>query len=61
MAFFDVHMYYGGWFGHVDGIMKYTNGEKTVVASQDGDFWCVYEAGEQLRHLDVDDKYVIAM
>ncbi|MED6132229.1 hypothetical protein PIB30_017306 [Stylosanthes scabra] len=54
-------MYCGGWFGHVDGIMKYKNGEKTIVVGQDGDFWSVYEAQEYLRHLDVDDKYVSAM
>ncbi|MED6204422.1 hypothetical protein PIB30_009166 [Stylosanthes scabra] len=36
MTFFNVHMYYEGYFGHVEGIMKYKDGEKTIVAGQDG-------------------------
>ncbi|MED6212373.1 hypothetical protein PIB30_082634, partial [Stylosanthes scabra] len=61
MAFFDVHMYYGGCFGHVDGIMKYKDGEKTIVIGQDEDFWCIYEAEEQLRHLGIKKRSICAM
>ncbi|MED6174786.1 hypothetical protein PIB30_072299, partial [Stylosanthes scabra] len=44
MAFFDVHVYHGGFFGHdEDGRMVYENGEQ-IVGGQDADFWSVFEA-----------------
>ncbi|MED6109879.1 hypothetical protein PIB30_037628 [Stylosanthes scabra] len=62
MAFFDVHMYYGGYFGHdEEGIMRYKDGEKTVVGGQDADFWSVFEAEEQLAHQGVDRSHISAM
>ncbi|MED6157855.1 hypothetical protein PIB30_027384 [Stylosanthes scabra] len=37
------------------------DGEKTVVGGQDADFWCIFEAEEQLMHLGVEKRNISAM
>ncbi|MED6121113.1 hypothetical protein PIB30_027183 [Stylosanthes scabra] len=48
MVFLNIKVYHGGWIGHVDGSMRYIGGHTMIVEDNDSDFWCVYEAEEQL-------------
>ncbi|MED6191189.1 hypothetical protein PIB30_113703, partial [Stylosanthes scabra] len=61
MVFFNIKVYYRGWIGHVDGIMRYVGGNEVIVEDNDSDFWCVYEAEEQLSRFGVDKDDIAAM
>ncbi|MED6125076.1 hypothetical protein PIB30_065118, partial [Stylosanthes scabra] len=47
MVYFDIKVHHKGYFGYVDGVMRYV-GETLTVEDNDSDFWCVFEAEEQL-------------
>ncbi|MED6198242.1 hypothetical protein PIB30_064297 [Stylosanthes scabra] len=55
MVYFDIELYHRGYFGHVDGVMRYIGGVKLVIGDNDSDFWSVFEADEQVRRLGDDD------
>ncbi|MED6120886.1 hypothetical protein PIB30_025040 [Stylosanthes scabra] len=55
MVYFDIDLYHRGYFGHVDGVMRYIGGETLVIGDNDSDFWSVFEADEQVRRLGDDD------
>ncbi|MED6170002.1 hypothetical protein PIB30_026458 [Stylosanthes scabra] len=61
MVFFNIKVYYRGLIGHVDGIMRYVGGNEVIVEDNDSDFWCVYEAEEQLARFGVDKDDIAAM
>ncbi|MED6116316.1 hypothetical protein PIB30_099185, partial [Stylosanthes scabra] len=61
MVFFNIKVYYRGWIGNVDGIMRYVGGNVLTVEDNDSDFWCVYEAEEQLSRFGVDKDDIAAM
>ncbi|MED6210090.1 hypothetical protein PIB30_060865 [Stylosanthes scabra] len=55
MVYFDIALYHRGYFGYVDGVMRYVGGEKLTIEDNDSDFWSVFEAEEQIRRLGDDD------
>ncbi|MED6144031.1 hypothetical protein PIB30_011533 [Stylosanthes scabra] len=55
MIYFDIALYHRGYFGYVDGVMRYVEGEKLMIEDNDSDFWSVYEVDKQVRRLGDDD------
>ncbi|MED6177679.1 hypothetical protein PIB30_100428 [Stylosanthes scabra] len=47
MVYFDIKLYHKGYFGYKNGKMRYF-GEELLVGDFDSDFWCVFEAEDQL-------------
>ncbi|MED6114938.1 hypothetical protein PIB30_085385 [Stylosanthes scabra] len=56
MVLFNITLYHRGHFGYVDGAMDYLGGQKLTIEDNDRDFWCVYEAAEQLLRLGYDKE-----
>ncbi|MED6193547.1 hypothetical protein PIB30_020514 [Stylosanthes scabra] len=50
-----------GYFGYVDGVLRYVGGEKLTIRDNDSDFWCVYEAEEQLSRFGYPKSDIYAM
>ncbi|MED6219662.1 hypothetical protein PIB30_037888 [Stylosanthes scabra] len=51
MVYFDIKLYDRGYFGYVDGVMRYVGGRELTIVDNDSDFWSIYVAEEQLRRL----------
>ncbi|MED6116123.1 hypothetical protein PIB30_097125 [Stylosanthes scabra] len=60
MVYFNIKLYQKGYFGFVDGVMRY-KGQELIIEDNDSDFWSVYEAEEQLRRLGYEDDDFSAM
>ncbi|MED6143706.1 hypothetical protein PIB30_008347 [Stylosanthes scabra] len=60
MVYFNIKLYHKGYFGFVDGVMRY-KGQELIIEDNDSDFWSVYEAEEQLRRLGHEDDDISAM
>ncbi|MED6112691.1 hypothetical protein PIB30_063822 [Stylosanthes scabra] len=60
MVYFNITLYHEGFFGYVDGAMRYI-GQVLTIEDNDSDFWSVFEALEQLRRLGHEDGDVAAM
>ncbi|MED6224156.1 hypothetical protein PIB30_081124 [Stylosanthes scabra] len=61
IVFFDIKVYHGGWFGYVNGSMRYVGGDTVIVEDNDSDFWCVFEAEEQLTRFGHAKEDIAAM
>ncbi|MED6196736.1 hypothetical protein PIB30_050091 [Stylosanthes scabra] len=61
MALFNITLHHKGYFGYVDGLMRYVGGEKLVIEENDSDFWCVFEAEEQISRLGTHKSDISAM
>ncbi|MED6128162.1 hypothetical protein PIB30_094953 [Stylosanthes scabra] len=58
---FDFEVYHGGWSGYVDGSMRYVGGQIVIVEENDSNFWCVFEADEQLTRFGYAKADIAAM
>ncbi|MED6161632.1 hypothetical protein PIB30_062587 [Stylosanthes scabra] len=61
MALMDIALFHKGYFGYVDGRMRYLDGMETYIQGQDSDFWAVFEAEEQLRHFSYEMEDLAAL
>ncbi|MED6197290.1 hypothetical protein PIB30_055296 [Stylosanthes scabra] len=61
MALFDINLFHKGYFGYVDGVMRYFGGEELIIEENDSDFWCVFEAEEQLVRLGHEKSDIAAL
>ncbi|MED6111245.1 hypothetical protein PIB30_050798 [Stylosanthes scabra] len=51
MALFNMRVYHRGRFAMENGLMKYLDGEETIIEGLDSDRWSVYEAYYELEQL----------
>ncbi|MED6147966.1 hypothetical protein PIB30_048769 [Stylosanthes scabra] len=51
MGFFDLKLYHGGRIDYGIESIRYVGGETTIIAEMDSDWWSLYEAYSELRHL----------
>ncbi|MED6212657.1 hypothetical protein PIB30_085597 [Stylosanthes scabra] len=61
MVYFDIKLYHGGYFGYEEGAMCYIGGEIVTIEDTDSDFWCVFEALEQLTRFRYAKDNIAAM
>ncbi|MED6115360.1 hypothetical protein PIB30_089699 [Stylosanthes scabra] len=59
MVYFNITLYHKGYFGYIEGTMRYICKVLTIV-DNDSDFWS-FEAAEQLCRLGHEDGDVAAM
>ncbi|MED6176111.1 hypothetical protein PIB30_084751 [Stylosanthes scabra] len=60
MVYFDIKLYHKGHFGYENGEMRYY-GEELIIEYNDSDFWCVFEAEEQLCRFGYPKSDTVAM
>ncbi|MED6158282.1 hypothetical protein PIB30_031339 [Stylosanthes scabra] len=61
MVYFNITLYHRRYFGFVDGAMRYVGWEKLTIMDKESDFWCIYEAKEQLLRFGHDKSDIAAM
>ncbi|MED6163774.1 hypothetical protein PIB30_083295 [Stylosanthes scabra] len=54
-------VYHGGWFGYVNGRMRYVRGDTVIVEDNDSEFWCVFEVEEQITRFGHAKEDIAAM